>query len=183
MQKAQQSPFYRKRNKGSERDLPKAIRLRSSSERIPDIRGGSGEGRDSHIGGEDPVDEVLLRQVEGTLQLVVVEGDLTRAGAVEPGLHERGPSVLQQEPAPHVILAHAGHPRVHGASTVMLHRILPQQEVCEQPDIIGCYKVWLWGQKRNKGWVRPGGRKGQSWEYSTTSISSDGYPDNPPPAW
>lgn len=44
MQKAQQSPFYRKRNKGSEGDLPKAIRLRSSSERTPDIRGGGRAG-------------------------------------------------------------------------------------------------------------------------------------------
>ena len=67
--------------------------------------------------------------MEGTLQLVVVEGDLARTGAVEPGLHERGPSVLQQEAAPHIVLAHAGHTRVYGASTVVLHRVLPQEEV------------------------------------------------------
>lgn len=120
---------------------------------------GLGDGRDSHVGSEDPVDKVLLGQVEGTLQLVVVEGDLARAGAVEPGLHECGPRVLQQEAAPDVILAHAGHPRVHGAPTVMLHRVLPQEEVGKQPNIEGCYKVWLWRQKRNKGWVRPGGWK------------------------
>ena len=112
--------------------------------------------------------------MEGALQLVVVEGDLARAGAVEPGLHERGPSVLQQEAAPHIVLAHAGHPRVHGASTVVLHCVLPQEEVRKQPDIIGCNKVWLWGQKRNKRWVRPRGRR-QSWEHSTTSTSLDGH--------
>lgn len=121
------------------------------------------EGRDSHIGGEDPVDEVLLGQVEGTLQLVVVEGDFAWAGAVEPGLHERGPRVLQQEAAPHVVLAHAGHPRVHSAPTVVLHCVLSQEEVRKQPDIIGCHEVWLWEQKRNKGAVRPAERKGSEW--------------------
>lgn len=137
------------------------------------------ESRDSHVGGEDPVDEVLLGQVEGTLQLVVVEGDLTRAGAVEPGLHECGPCVLQQEAAPHVILAHSGHPRIHGAPTVMLHGVLPQEEVCKQPNIIGRHKVWFWQAERGKKRIGPG-RRGQSQDYVTISIFPDGHPDTLP---
>lgn len=31
----------------------------------------------SHVGGEDAVDEVLFGQIEGALQLIVVEGDLS----------------------------------------------------------------------------------------------------------
>lgn len=120
-------------------------------------------GGDSHVGGEDPVDEVLLGQVEGTLQLIVVEGDLAGAGAVEPGLHERGPRVLQQEAAPHVVLAHAGHPGVHGAPAVMLHCVLPQEEVRKQPDVIGCHEVWLWrGRGGRRGGSGQEGGRGQS---------------------
>lgn len=63
----------------------------------------------SHIGREDAVDEVLLRQVEGALQLVVVEGDLSRAGAVEPRLHERGPGVLQEKSPANIVLADPCH--------------------------------------------------------------------------
>lgn len=33
----------------------------------------SSQKESSHIGGEDAVDEVLLRQVEGTMELMVVE--------------------------------------------------------------------------------------------------------------
>lgn len=139
-------------------------------------RKGRQRARDSHVGGEDPVDEVLLRQVEGTLQLVVVEGDLARAGAVEPGLHERGPRVLQQEAAAHVILAYSGHTRIHCASAVMLHRVLPQEEVGEQPDVVGCHKVWLWGAEEEE-WVGPARRKGTESGVPTTSVSPDGHPD------
>lgn len=136
--------FYRKRNKGSERDLPKPTRLLGQIRARPQHhREGVADGRYSHVGGEDPVDEVLFRQVKGTLQLVIVEGDLAWAGAVEPCLHERGPCVLQQEAAPHVILAHTGHPRVHRASAVMFYCVLPQKEVCKQPNIVGCHKVWF----------------------------------------
>lgn len=59
-----------------------------------------------HIGGENAIEQLQLGQVEGPLQLVVVEGDLPRARAVEPGLHECGPRVLQQEPTTDVILTH-----------------------------------------------------------------------------
>lgn len=31
----------------------------------------------SHVGGEDAVDEVLFGQIEGALQLVIVEGDFS----------------------------------------------------------------------------------------------------------
>lgn len=97
----------------------------------------------SHVSGEDAIDEVLLGQMEGTLQLIIVEGDLSRAGAVEPGLHECGPRVLQQETATYIILAHPGHPRVHSAPTIMLHGILPKEEIRKQPDVKGCHKIWL----------------------------------------
>lgn len=90
---------------------------------------------DSHIGGEDAIDEVLLGQVEGTLQLVIVEGDLSWAGAIEAGLHECGPCVLQQETAPHIILAHSSHPRVHSTPTIMFYGILPKEEICKQPNV------------------------------------------------
>ena len=68
----------------------------------------------SHVSGEDAIDEVLLGQMEGTLQLIIVEGDLSRAGAVEPGLQEGSPLLLQHSwRAAHVILAHTGHSRHH----------------------------------------------------------------------
>lgn len=104
--------------------------------------GSRGRGH-SHVSGEDAIDEVLFGQMEGTLQLVIVEGDLPWAGAVEPGLHECGPCVLQQETTPYIILAHSGHPRVHSASTVMLHCILPKEEIRKQPNVKGCHKIWL----------------------------------------
>lgn len=97
----------------------------------------------SHIGGEDAVDEVLFRQVEGALQLVVVEGDLSGAGAVEPRLHERGPSVLQEKSAADVVLADSRHAGIHRFATVVLHRVLPQEEESEQADVVGRDEVGL----------------------------------------
>lgn len=90
-----------------------------------------------HIGGEDAVDEVLLRQVEGALQLVVVEGDLSGTGAVEPRFHERCPGVLQQKAPADVILTDSGHAGVHRLATVVLHGILPQEEEGEEADVVG----------------------------------------------
>lgn len=150
------SPLYRRRNRGPERGTcPTPL--------VHEAEKGWQRARDSHIGGEDPVDEVLLRKVEGTLQLVVIEGDLAWAGAVEPGLHERGPRVLQQEAAPHVVLAHSGHPGVHSASTIVLHRVFPQEKVCEQPYIIGCHEVWLCrAEEEQRGGSGQWGRRGQS---------------------
>lgn len=111
---------------------------------------GGGGTQNSHVSGEDAIDEVLFGQMEGTLQLVIVEGDLSWTGAVEPGLHERGPRVLQQETAPYVILAHPGHPRVHCAPTIMFYRILPKEEICKQPNVKGCHKIWLCGRWREE---------------------------------
>lgn len=91
----------------------------------------------SHIGREDAVDEVLLGQVEGALQLVVVEGDLSGAGAVEPGLHERGPGVLQEESPADVVLADSSHAGVDRLAAVVLHRVLPQEEEGEEADVVG----------------------------------------------
>lgn len=91
----------------------------------------------SHIGSKDAIDEILLRQVESTLKLVVVEGDLSRAGAVQPSLGKRGPCILKQEAATNVILTDARHPRVHRLPTVMLHCILPQKEEGEESNIVG----------------------------------------------
>lgn len=91
----------------------------------------------SHIGREDAVDEVLLGQVEGTLQLVVVEGDLPGAGAVEPRLHERGPGVLQEKSAANVVLADSCHAGIDCLAAVVLHCVLPQEEEGEEADVVG----------------------------------------------
>lgn len=91
----------------------------------------------SHIGGEDAVDEVLLGQVEGALQLVVVEGNLPGAGAVEPRLHERGPGVLEEKPPANVVLADSRHARIDRLPAVVLHCVLPQEEEGEEADVIG----------------------------------------------
>ena len=97
----------------------------------------------SHVGGEDAVDEVLLRQVEGALQLVVVERDFPRARAVEPGLHEGGPRVLQEEPPANVVLTDSRHSRIHRLATVVLHGVLPEEEEGEEADVVGRDEVRL----------------------------------------
>lgn len=114
------------------------------------------EKRLSHVGGEDPVEQLLLCHVEGALQLVVVEGDLAGARAVEPRLHERGPCVLQQEAAAHVVLADACHPREDHLAAVILHRRLAQEEVGEAADLIDGDEVGLW--RRGSGRSRRGRR-------------------------
>ena len=96
-----------------------------------------------HVGGEDAVDQVQLGQEEGALELVVVERDLARAGAVEAGLHERGPRVLQQEAAPDVVLTHPGSSGEHGLPTVVLHGIFSEEEVGEISDVIRGHEVWF----------------------------------------
>ena len=96
-----------------------------------------------HVGGKDAVDQIQLRQEEGALQLIVVERELARAGAVETGLHERGPGVLQQEPAPDVVLAEPGSSGEHGLPTVVLHGIFAEKEVGEIPDVIRGHEVWF----------------------------------------
>lgn len=97
----------------------------------------------SHIGREDAVDEVLLRQVEGALQLVVVEGDLPGAGAVEPGLHERGPGVLQEEAPADVVLTDSSHAGINCLAAVVLHGVLPQEEEGEEADVVRRDEVGL----------------------------------------
>ena len=67
---------------------------------------------------------------------MVVERHLTRAGAVEASLHERGPCVLQQEAAPDVVLTHAGSSGEHGLPTVVLHGIFSEEEVGEISDVV-----------------------------------------------
>ena len=105
----------------------------------------------SHIGGEDAVEQLQLGQVKGPLQLVVVEGDLPRARAVQPGLHEGGPRVLQQEAAADVVLAHPPGAREHHAAAVVLHRVLPEEEVGEVADVIGGDKVGFCGGRVGVG--------------------------------
>ncbi len=90
----------------------------------------------SHVGGEDPIDEVLLREVEGALQLMVVEGNISRAGTVESSLHEGGPCVFQQETTTDVILTHAGHTREDRLPTVLLYCVLSQKEVREAAHLV-----------------------------------------------
>lgn len=98
--------------------------------------GGLGRPGYVHVGGEDAVDEVQLGQKEGALQLVVVEGHLAGPGAVQAGLHEGGPRVLQQEPPPDVVLADPGGPGEHGFPTVVLHGVFSEKEVGEIPDVV-----------------------------------------------
>lgn len=105
----------------------------------------------SHIGCEDAVDKVLLGQVEGALQLVVVEGDLPGARAVEPRLHERGPSVLQEKSPADVVLADPRHAGIHRLAAVVLHCILPQEEEGEEADVVGRDKVGFYGGKKGRG--------------------------------
>ena len=45
--------------------------------------------------------------------MVEVEWIVPRQGAVEPGLEVGGPPVLELVPPALVVLAHAGHARVH----------------------------------------------------------------------
>lgn len=101
----------------------------------------------SHIGGEDSVDEVLLREVEGALQLMVVEGNISRAGTVQSSLHEGGPCVFQQETTTDVILTHAGHTREDSLPTILLYCVLSKKEVCEAAHLIRRDKVRLCGEK------------------------------------
>lgn len=89
-----------------------------------------------HVGGKDAVDQIELGQEEGALQLVVVKRHLPGARAVQAGLHECGPGVLQQEPPPDVILADPGRSGEHGFPTVMLHGIFSKKEVGEIPDVV-----------------------------------------------
>ena len=112
----------------------------------------------SHVGGEDAVEQLHLGQVEGALQLVVVEGDLPGPGAVEPRLHEGGPGVLKQEAAPDVVLADAAGAREHRAPAVVLHRVLPEEEVGEVADVVGRDEVGLW-VRRGEGRHRKSGRE------------------------
>lgn len=116
---------------------------------------GSQRRRHSHVGGENAVEQLQLGQVEGALQLVVVEGDLAGPRAVEPRLHERGPGVLQQEAAAHVVLADARHPREDHLAAVVLHRRLAQEEVGEAADLVDGDEVGLWrrgsGRRSRRG--------------------------------
>ncbi len=95
----------------------------------------------SHVGGEDSIDEILLREVEGALQLMVVEGNISRAGTVESSLHEGGPCVFQQETTTDVILTHTGHTREDRLPTVLLYCVLSQKEVREAAHLVCRDKV------------------------------------------
>ena len=89
-----------------------------------------------HIGGENAVDQVLFWEVEGALEFVEIKGDLSGPGTVQPCFHERGPSVLQQKSAAHVVLTNPSHTREHHFTTVVLHRRLTEEEVSEAADLV-----------------------------------------------
>lgn len=93
--------------------------------------------RHSHISSKNAIKQLQLRQVESALQLVVVEGDFPWSGAVQPGLHEGCPCVLQEEAATNVIFTHPAGAGKHSPPTVMLHCIFPEEEVCEVANIVG----------------------------------------------
>lgn len=96
-----------------------------------------------HISSEDAVDQILLGKVEGALQFIVIERDFSSTGAVQSGLHESCPSVLQQKPPSDIIFANPCHTRIHSFPTVMFHCVLTEEEVGEQADVIGSNKVRL----------------------------------------
>lgn len=91
----------------------------------------------SHISSKNAIEQLQLRQVESSLQLVVVEGDFSWSGAVQPGLHEGCPRVLQEEAATDVVLTHPPGAGKHRPTTVVLHCIFPEEEVCEVANIVG----------------------------------------------
>lgn len=99
--------------------------------------------RYSHVGSKNAVEQLQLRQVKGSLQLVVVKGDFSWSRAVQPGLHECCPRVLQEETATNVILTDPPCTGEHRPATVMLYRVFPEEEVGEVADIIGGDEVWF----------------------------------------
>lgn len=99
----------------------------------------------SHVSREDAVDQVLLWQVERDLQLIVIKRDFSRAGAVESGLHEGGPGILQKETSAHVILTDPSHAREHHLPTVIFNSRFPHEEVGEATDFINRHKMRFWG--------------------------------------
>lgn len=96
-----------------------------------------------HISCKNAIEQLQLRQVEGALQLVVVEGNFSWPGAIQPGFHEGGPRILQQKAATDVILAHTSGSGKHSPAAVMLHRIFSEEEVSEVADVIGGDEIWL----------------------------------------
>lgn len=109
----------------------------------------------SHIGSKNAVEQLQLRQVKGSLQLVVVKGDFSWSGAVQPGLHEGCPRVLQQKTTSDVVLTDAAGARKHRPAAVVLHRVFTEEEVGEVADVIGGDKVWFCGGGRwRKGVTR-----------------------------
>lgn len=99
----------------------------------------------SHISGEDSIDQVLLREVEGALQFVVVKRNFSRAGAVQTSLHKGGPGVLQEETAAHIVFTHPGHTGEHRLPTVIFNSSFSQEEVGKVTDVVHRHKVGLWG--------------------------------------
>lgn len=90
-----------------------------------------------HVGGENAVEQLQLGQVKGSLQLVVIEGDFAGTGAVQSGLHEGGPRVLQEEATADVVLTDSPCAGKHRPATVVLHRVFPKEEVGEVADVVG----------------------------------------------
>ena len=98
------------------------------------------------VGGEQAVDQVHLGQEHDALQLVVVEGPLPPPGpgAVEPGLGEGGPGVLQQEAPPHVVAADPRHAGEDPAAALVLDGVLPEEDEDEGACVEGRDEVGLW---------------------------------------
>ena len=103
----------------------------------------------SHVGGEDAVQQLELRQVKGSLQLVVVEGDFSGSRAVQSSLHEGRPRVLQQEASANIVLTNSSSAGKHRPAAVVLHRVLTEEEVREVADIVGGHEVRFCGGKEN----------------------------------
>lgn len=107
-----------------------------------------------HVSGKDAIDQIQLGQEESALQLIVVKGNLPGPGAVQAGLHERGPGVLEQESSPDVILADPGSSGEHGFPTVVLHGIFSEKEVGEISNVVRWHEVRFWRQEgRRNVWA------------------------------
>lgn len=105
----------------------------------------------SHIGCKNAIKQLQLRQIESALQLIIVEWDFSWSGAVHPGLHKRGPRVLQEEAAADVVLADPPDAGKHRPPAVVLHRVFSEEEVGEVGDVVGGDEVWLCWKRDNRG--------------------------------
>lgn len=87
---------------------------------------------------------LLALDTQTLTDLVEVEGEFPRDGAVEASLEVCGPVLCQDILATCVLLAHASHPGVHILATVdVLDSSLSKEEHHVLPDLVGTHEVWF----------------------------------------